>query len=193
MLAALLADPTDFLDTFSGCDVTPQTELVFFPLNDTTSLSGQVGAGKHWTLLVLDVCRATCVAYDSMGGGKKAGAPAAKLAKALAPLLPKLAAEHAQVQGASSSSASSSAPAEKSSLICAPTPQQSNGSDCGMYALSLAECIAALRIKHPSLGLDSKEYATALASQLTPAEIAKKRGAVKALIMERAKKAGTAK
>lgn len=173
--------------------MTGLTDLVFFPLNDTTSLSGQAGAGKHWTLLVLDVARATCVAYDSMGSAKRAGAPATKLAKALAPLLPKLAAAHAEMHADSSSSSSSSSSAASSSLICAPTPQQSNGSDCGMYALSLAEHVAALRVKHPSLSLDSKEYATALAAQLTPQEITKKRTAIKALILERAKKAGAAK
>lgn len=189
----MCADPTDFSDTFEGCDVTPLTELVFFPLNDTTALSGQAGGGKHWTLLVLDVARAQCVAYDSMGSGKKAGGPATKLAKALAPLLPKLAAARAEVQqaGASSSSSSAASAPASSSLICGPTPQQSNGSDCGMYTLSLAEHIAALRVQHPSLALDSREYAAALVAQLSPQEITKKRAAIKALIMERAKKAGS--
>ena len=41
-----ISDSGDFADTFEGCDVTPETELVFFPLNDNASVTKM--GGSHW-------------------------------------------------------------------------------------------------------------------------------------------------
>jgi sentrin-specific protease 8 len=189
----LCPDENDFADTFEGCDVSSSTELVFFPLNNNTSVTKS--GGSHWTLLVLDVPRAAIYSFDSMQGSNDRAAN--KLAKALAPLLPKL-------QSASDSSdakkqskeatkeASASASSSKSANVTVsfpPTPQQNNGFDCGVYTLLVAEVLAGARAaaKDGSLPLDSAAVVQQLKESVTPKTVAQKREDIRAIILRMAK------
>jgi len=193
-------DPSDFADTFEGCDVLPETELVFFPLNNNTSVTR--AGGSHWTLLVLDVPRARLLSFDSIRGSNDAAAK--KLAKALAPLLPKLKAastvrladdEEDADDGAASAAASSSSKKKGAlnvSLSAPPSaPQQLNGSDCGVYTLMVAEVLAQVRQDNGGEGaqppLDGEEAASKLHALVTPKAVAQKREDIKAIIQRKAK------
>ncbi|KAF0889047.1 hypothetical protein E2562_021103, partial [Oryza meyeriana var. granulata] len=102
--------------------------MVLFPVNNSERFD-KADDGSHWSLLVLDNITGRFVHNDSMGG---ANLPAAsRLADALRPLLP------TPLQGPP---------------ILGPTPQQSNGYDCGVYLLAIALAICRWWKKRPSTG-----------------------------------------
>jgi sentrin-specific protease 8 len=185
-------DESDFADTFEGCDVSSSTELVFFPLNNNTSVTKS--GGSHWTLLVLDVPRAAIYSFDSMQGSNDRAAN--KLAKALAPLLPKLqsASDSSDVKKKSKEAtkeARASASSSKSANVTVsfpPTPQQCNGFDCGVYTLLVAEVLARARAdSKDGLPLDSDAVVQQLKESVTPKSVAQKREDIRAIIMRMAK------
>jgi Ulp1 family protease len=187
-------DEGDFADTFEGCDVSSSTELVFFPLNNNTSVTKS--GGSHWTLLVLDVPRAAIYSFDSMQGSNDRAAN--KLAKALAPLLPKLQSasdsSDAKKKGKeatkeASASAASSSKSANVTVSFPPTPQQHNGFDCGVYTLLVAEVLAGVRAasKDAALPLDSAAVVQQLKESVTPKTVAQKREDIRAIILRMAK------
>lgn len=171
-------DPDDVADAFSGCGIDPdQTGLVFFPLNDNQNVSKM--GGSHWTLLVLDVQRRSFYSFDSMSTSKTPSAAAKKLAEKLAPLLP-------PARGSGSSSPSS--PDSSPSLVSPPSPQQTNGSDCGVFVLCVTEAIAEYRTKHQddknSAAVDGKEMKDYLFDVVSAGEVRKKRDALLKLMRD---------
>jgi len=179
-----LPDPDDVADAFSGCGIDPdQTELVFFPLNDNQNVSKM--GGSHWTLLVLDVQRRSFYSFDSMSTSKTPSAAAKKLAEKLAPLLPP-----ARGSGSSSPSSPDSSPSSSPppSLVSPPSPQQTNGSDCGVFVLCVTEAIAEYRTKHQddknSAAVDGKEMKDYLFDVVSAGEVRKKRDALLKLMRD---------
>jgi len=113
-------------------------------------------------------------------------AAARKLADALSPLLPKLMAA-ANSNADSSSSSSAAAAASIPALVSPVAPQQPNSSDCGVFAISIAESIAALRVKQPRARIDGDEVRAALAKDVTAASATSKRAAIRDIIARLAK------
>lgn len=86
-----------------------------------------------------------------------------------------------------STSSSAAAAASIPALVSPVTPQQSNSSDCGVFAISIAESIAALRVKQPRARIDGDEVRASLAKDVTAVSVTSKRAAIRDIIARLAK------
>lgn len=129
---------------------------------------------------MLDLTTNACYSFDSLARGRShSNSPEAeKLTRNLSSVL--------QTQAELESG--SEQPPRNLRLHSPPAPQQSNGSDCGMYALAIAECIANMRAKQPDASLDGDAIKQQLQEEVTPQNIADKRERILQLINQRAKK-----
>ena len=152
------------------------------------------------TLLVVDVAYTGFYHFDTMShssGGGVVSSMAKKFASKMLQCVEKFSRNDADtsanaVAAASSSAVASSAPSSQPStrsnknlLIAAPLscPHQTNGSDCGVYALAIAESIAHVRSKRLGVSIGGEEVAAALKAT-TPKEITKKRQEIQATIQK---------
>lgn len=100
--------------------------------------------------------------------------------------------EEAGAQAHKTKASASDAPSTRSNknvtLLAPPCcPQQTNGSDCGVYVLAVAEVIAAARGSHADAPIDGAQVAAALKT-VTPKEVTKKRGEILAVIKQLAER-----
>jgi sentrin-specific protease 8 len=113
-MMAQLDDPTQLHALFAPLKLADRT-LVLFPVSDHDE--PEVVGGVHWSLLCFYRQQGADAFYhfDSLAGINKL--PAERLAKRVAPLLA----------------------TRVTSVVHAPTPQQQNGYDCGMYTIRIGE------------------------------------------------------
>eukprot|EP01128_Nolandella_sp_AFSM9_P013040 TRINITY_DN9920_c0_g1_i1.p1 TRINITY_DN9920_c0_g1~~TRINITY_DN9920_c0_g1_i1.p1 ORF type:complete len:225 (+),score=46.43 TRINITY_DN9920_c0_g1_i1:225-899(+) len=123
-------------------------DVVFFPINDSEDHSA-VG-GTHWSLLVWIRARQEFLLLDSHKGMNERASLA--VVQKVVPLL--------------------NLPNTKVTVNAMETPQQVNGSDCGVYVLALCEYLATHTYE---------EYSKKLT--LTPTQVAAKRTEIKNLLL----------
>jgi Ulp1 family protease len=138
---------------------------------------------------VLDVASTRFYYFDSMASGGR-GVPemAKKFAGKMMRCVEKYSRSGEDTSAAATSSSSSSDPSTRSNTtpsIVAPAscPHQTNSSDCGVYALVIAETIAHVRSKHHGVSIGGEDISAALKA-LSPKEITRKRQEIQATIQK---------
>jgi sentrin-specific protease 8 len=113
-------DTDDLTESLKGLTL-PERQLVFIPVNNNEDPTAQQ-AGSHWSMLVWIKTQARFCHFDSSAGCNKRAAEAT--ARALQSVVR---------PGATSSS---------TIISHESTPQQTNGYDCGVYAMAIAATVA---------------------------------------------------
>lgn len=131
--------------------------LVFLPVNDNCESNA---GGFHWSLLVFNFPEKKCYSFDSSNdfNQKEAHNVFTKLSRCL-----------------------SSLKLGEFKLITAPSPQQTNGYDCGMYLICITEEICKQYV-HSSMSFECLKQA------ITPECVTKRRRAIKTLIRKLSQK-----
>jgi len=120
-------------------DITNETSIVFFPVNDNSNLSDFNAGGSHWSLLVLDLDQLTFYHFDSCNQSNLQAA--CQLAKAVY---------------SSFSTATSRMLPLFSLMPVQNCPTQKNGSDCGLFLLLFALDICVRRNKESPQSCEMK-------------------------------------
>ena len=104
--------------------------LIFLPINDSSDAEA-VGAGTHWSLLVVEVARLRCHYYDSC-------------ARSAPPTLRATVAKLSELLGLGRG--------EQLEVAAAECPRQTNGFDCGVHVLMLMTALAEQEAAAPAGG-----------------------------------------
>lgn len=110
----LSMSPDSAQEIFGEMDMSSK-ELIFMPVTDSEDMES-AGSGSHWSLVIYNKSQDTFYSYDSHHNHNKAAAR--RLAKAMAPLV-----------------------SQQFKFESRPTPQQTNGADCGCFVLAITECL----------------------------------------------------
>uniref|UniRef100_A0A7S2U1H3 Ubiquitin-like protease family profile domain-containing protein n=1 Tax=Lotharella oceanica TaxID=641309 RepID=A0A7S2U1H3_9EUKA len=152
-------DPEDLLDTVNGIGISTEKKLIFFPVNDGGNTSMQFttsSQGSHWALLVYDSEQRKFFYYDSSGSSNRI--PALRLARQLNAVLPCGAPQKNEDSNQTATSSEARVMVVKSSapiVVESKCPQQTNGYDCGLYAIAVARALAEAQLKSMKVGSSS--------------------------------------
>lgn len=162
--AAMVADPNALREMFSekagrAIPLTQQllqADLVVMPVSNNEDADA-AGGGSHWSLLIFrrgeDGMTGRFEHFDSCSNAN--GPSARGLMAAIVPLLFPDGSQPQRMQ-----------------LVRMTTPQQANGSDCGVYALAISEIVCA----SPTMrGTAPADAVTSAVRSLTPEAITQKR------------------
>jgi len=163
-------DPEDLLDTIDGIGISPKKQLIFFPVNDGGNTSMQFNLssqGSHWALLVYDSGQRKFFYFDSSASSNRI--PALRLARQLNGVLPCGGAGGAEKDdsdsGTTKGSSGRNQPSSEAKVMVVKSsspiveeskcPQQTNGYDCGVYAIAVARALAESHLKGTKIGSSS--------------------------------------